>query len=113
MPLQQATFCRAKGGLLVCKRLPFALQKTACGGVHQQTCWMVQSCSTDSLNLKYLSSSVVRVDDKSLFYSIRFEFGFHDILTATAANILFQVRLSVTVIPNLIWDPAVGRNVGD
>ena len=88
------------------------------GGVHQQTCWMVQSCSTDSLNLKYLSSSVVRVDDKSLFcsvlfYSIRFEFGFHDILTATAANILFQVRLSVTVIPNLIWDPAVGRNVGD
>ena len=58
-----------------------------------------------SLSLKYLSSSAVRVDDKSLFYSIRFEFGFHDILTATAANILFQVRLSVTVIPNLIWDP--------
>ena len=26
---------------------------------------------------------------------------------------LFQVRLSVTVIPDLIREPVVGRNVGD
>ena len=104
---------------MCCERPPFSLQKTAFylaigdlshaerwpTAVHPQISWMVQSCSTDSLSLKYLSSSAVRVDDKSLFYSIRSEFGFRDILTATAANILFQVRLSVAVIPNLIWDP--------
>ena len=66
---------------------------------------MVESCSANCLSLKYLRSSAVRMDDKSLFYSIRFEFGFNDILTATAANILFQVRLSVIVIPDLIREP--------
>ena len=71
---------------------------------HPQICWMVQSCSTNSLNLKYLSSPAVRVDDKSLFYSIRFEFGFHDILTATAANILFQNVAAYDWFPDQVRD---------
>ena len=70
----------AASGLAICRLLlprlpPFAGRKAASCG-HPQTCWMVQSCSTDSLSLKYLSSSAVRVDNKCLFSCVCSEFVF-------------------------------------
>ena len=55
---------------------------------------MAQSCSANSLSLKYLRSPAVRLDNKSLFSCVCSEFGFMTFWLTTAVHILVQVRRS-------------------